>query len=421
MEKISVITVVYNDCDHIRKTMDSFFSQTWEDKEYIVIDGGSVDGTAGVISEYSDRLAYWCSEKDEGLYDAMNKGISHVTGDWIIILNSGDVFYNNTTLEEMIIAKKDKECDVVYGNGIARAHSQDDYVESSEDMRLLEYCAIYRHGCSMVRTDIHKKYLFDTQKSREYGFALDYDVIYRMYHDGCRFVKIPVCVQIYLVDGVSNDWLDSLKYNRRISTQYGEKTTKKNIFFIKQWLNHILKCNALYRLLVSFVYEFILNGVVMHIPSWTLRRICMKLIGMSIGKDSFISKNTYFMVPQSFTIGDYCHVNRDCILDARGGLRIGNSVSVSHRVNIMTGSHSVNSSMFRTKYLPIIIEDYVWLGVGCTILQNVRIGKGAVVCAGAVVTRDVAPYDIVAGVPAKVIGKRSRNLEYECRWDAPFT
>jgi acetyltransferase-like isoleucine patch superfamily enzyme len=147
----------------------------------------------------------------------------------------------------------------------------------------------------------------------------------------------------------------------------------------------------------------------------------MKLIGMSIGKDSFISKNTYFMVPQSFTIGDYCHVNRDCILDARGGLRIGNSVSVSHRVNIMTGSHSVNSSMFRTKYLPIIIEDYVWLGVGCTILQNVRIGKGAVVCAGAVVTRDVAPYDIVAGVPAKVIGKRSRNLEYECRWDAPFT
>ena len=56
MEKISVITVVYNDCEHIRKTMDSFCSQTWEDKEYIVIDGGSVDGTAGVISEYSDRL-----------------------------------------------------------------------------------------------------------------------------------------------------------------------------------------------------------------------------------------------------------------------------------------------------------------------------------------------------------------------------
>ena len=72
--KISVITVVYNDVKHIRETMESFFSQTWEEKEYIVIDGGSTDGTAEVIKEYADRLAYWCSEKDTGVYDAMNKG-----------------------------------------------------------------------------------------------------------------------------------------------------------------------------------------------------------------------------------------------------------------------------------------------------------------------------------------------------------
>ena len=76
-DKISVITVVYNDVAHIRETMESFFSQTWENKEYIVIDGGSTDGTVDVIREYADRLAYWCSEKDDGIYDAMNKGISH--------------------------------------------------------------------------------------------------------------------------------------------------------------------------------------------------------------------------------------------------------------------------------------------------------------------------------------------------------
>ena len=78
--KISVITVVFNEVNHIRETMESFFSQTWEDKEYIIIDGGSTDGTADIIREYSDRLAYWCSEKDNGIYDAMNKGIGHCSG-----------------------------------------------------------------------------------------------------------------------------------------------------------------------------------------------------------------------------------------------------------------------------------------------------------------------------------------------------
>ena len=66
---ISVITVVFNDVKHIRETMESFFSQSWEDKEYIVIDGGSTDGTVDIIQEYSDRLAFWCSEKDDGIYE----------------------------------------------------------------------------------------------------------------------------------------------------------------------------------------------------------------------------------------------------------------------------------------------------------------------------------------------------------------
>ena len=100
--KISVITVVFNDVVNIRKTMESYFSQTWKDKEYIVIDGGSTDGTVEIIREYSDRLAYWCSEKDDGIYDAMNKGISHVTGDWINILNSGDYYVSNGVLEDAI-------------------------------------------------------------------------------------------------------------------------------------------------------------------------------------------------------------------------------------------------------------------------------------------------------------------------------
>ena len=97
--KISVITVVFNDVTHIRETMESFFSQTWEEKEYIVIDGGSTDGTVDIIREYGDQLAFWCSETDAGIYDAMNKGIEHATGDWINFLNSGDLFANKNVLQ----------------------------------------------------------------------------------------------------------------------------------------------------------------------------------------------------------------------------------------------------------------------------------------------------------------------------------
>ena len=91
MNKISVITIVLNDVANIRKTLDSFFSQTWEEKELIVIDGGSSDGTTDIIKEYADRIAWWCSESDDGIYDALNKGIAHCTGDWINVLNSGSL------------------------------------------------------------------------------------------------------------------------------------------------------------------------------------------------------------------------------------------------------------------------------------------------------------------------------------------
>lgn len=112
-------------------------------------------------------------------------------------------------------------------------------------------------------------------------------------------------------------------------------------------------------------------------------------------------KNTYIMNANRIKIGDFSHINRGCVLDARGKIEIGNNVSVSHNVNIMTGSHDIKSSCFIGVFKPIKIEDYAFIGVGATILQGVRIGKGAVVCAGAVVTNDVDDFDIVAGIPAK--------------------
>ncbi|HYR94007.1 MAG TPA: acyltransferase [Methylomirabilota bacterium] len=118
----------------------------------------------------------------------------------------------------------------------------------------------------------------------------------------------------------------------------------------------------------------------------------------------------------SITIGKYTVINRQCCLDGRGGLRIGDNVSISPGVWLLTDEHDMNDPYFAEMLGPIEIEDYVWLGSRAMVLPGVRIGKGAVVAAGAVVTKDVAPYQVVGGVPARPLGTRSTDLRYEIHW-----
>lgn len=411
--KISVITVVFNDVKNIRKTMESFFSQTWEDKEYVVIDGGSTDGTLDVIKEYADRLAFWCSEKDGGVYDAMNKGISKVSGDWINILNSGDYYCSVNSLKDAITSIDKENTDVIYGNSIQKQYGHELKKEASSDIRGMEYEPIYRHGSSLVKTDIHKQYLFDLSKKNDFGYALDWDVIYRMYKNGVRFTKTETYIETYDIEGMSNNPKQSAIYNYKISTR-GTFNLMKFIHLVKALCLIIFFHSRLYSLLRCFVLETYTNTIISHIPIWSVRRWLLKIIRAKIGTGTYINRKCYIMDPNRLKIGTFSHVNRMCTLDARGGISIGDSVSVSHGVMLMSGSHEYNTKNFNVKYLPIEIEDYVWIGCGAIILQGVTIGKGAVVSAGAVVTKNVDPYTIVGGVPAKPIGTRNEELDYKC-------
>ena len=139
-----------------------------------------------------------------------------------------------------------------------------------------------------------------------------------------------------------------------------------------------------------------------------------------IAEKSFIFMGARFDARRDFTLGAHSVINDHCRLDNRGKLEIGSNVSISSEVCILTADHDPRSENFDGRNRPVRIEDYVFVGTRALILPGVTIGRGAFVGAGTVVTKDVAPFAIVAGCPAKQIGSRPANLQYEIRYDRLF-
>lgn len=111
--KYSIITVNYNNKEGLRKTIESVIRQSYRDYEYIVIDGGSTDGSLDVLKEYDKDIDYWTSEPDGGIYQGMNKGIRKATGDYLNFMNSGDAFYDSQVLQR--IEDKQLDSDIIVG------------------------------------------------------------------------------------------------------------------------------------------------------------------------------------------------------------------------------------------------------------------------------------------------------------------
>ncbi len=150
-----------------------------------------------------------------------------------------------------------------------------------------------------------------------------------------------------------------------------------------------------------------------RIPSNRVRLGILRLLGASIGKKTSLHRGCRLYLPPRITVGKNTIINRDVLLDGRMGLTIGENVSISEGCMVLSLEHDPNSPSFDNRGAAVTIEDYVFIGSRATILPGIHLAKGAVVGAGAVVTKDVAPFQIVAGVPAKVIGERSQDLTYQ--------
>ena len=181
---------------------------------------------------------------------------------------------------------------------------------------------------------------------------------------------------------------------------------------MKELLKHYSIFTFIHKYLYLFFELYVTNHIIDLIPSWTLRRIWYKLVGIRIERQSIIDMSVYVMAPKHIRIGKNTHINQSCFLDGRGELIIGDNVSISHYVKICSGGHNLKSPDFEGEHGTIEIGDYCWIGIGAIVLKGVKIGKGAVIAAGSVVSKNVGEYEIVGGIPAKKIGERIRDLRY---------
>ena len=200
--KLSVITINYNNKEGLLRTAESILAQTWREFEWIIIDGGSTDGSKEIIENFTadskSIITYWCSEKDDGIYNAMNKGVMHANGEYCQLLNSGDSYYSPTSLEELM--KSGLNADIVVGNTI---FSNGELFIVPEKVTLEYFIhASLRHPSSFTKRQL----LLDNSDMK---FFLT-SIIIR----GASYEKKDMVITRFELDGISSKMIELKKQER---------------------------------------------------------------------------------------------------------------------------------------------------------------------------------------------------------------
>ncbi len=191
---------------------------------------------------------------------------------------------------------------------------------------------------------------------------------------------------------------------------------------IRRIINAVPLVKRVLWLVYCFLFEYITNHVVGHIPCVLLRWLYYRyVLRIQMEHSVYIYMGLYwYPTDKKVVIGRNTAINRKVIMDARDDVYIGNNVNISAEAAIYTGGHRINSTDFAYYSAPVRIEDRVWIGTRAMIMPGVTIGEGAVILPGAVVTQSVPPFSLVGGVPGKVIGTRQKDLTYDLTYRGWF-
>lgn len=197
--KYSIITVNYNNAIGLQKTVESVANQTFKDYEHIIIDGGSTDGSKNIILKYKDYFSYWCSEQDKGIYNAMNKGISHANGDYLLFLNSGDVLHNEDVLSD--IDQLGNDVDVILGL-VMRMDNKEMQANHEPSVVLQLVRSTISHQGAFFKKTIFNKHQYNESLKIVSDWQLFWEVLV---FDNHSFLRTDVIVADMEMTGISND------------------------------------------------------------------------------------------------------------------------------------------------------------------------------------------------------------------------
>jgi glycosyltransferase involved in cell wall biosynthesis len=263
--KISIVTVVRNNFAGFIKTASNISGQGYSNLEIIVIDGGSTDGTVEVIKTHAEHITYWISEPDQGIYNAMNKGLAKATGEWVNFMNAGDVFFNSRVLSA-VFNQDLQDADVLYGDSIASYPVFKTYRKALPVDNLWKGM-VCCHQSMFFRTNLikHEGYKPDL------FFSADYELILRLYRNGKNFRYIPETIAVFDTRGTSNlKMVKSARSNLEILSSYRMLTPKEKRFHrrficqskLTEWGYRRLPSTLIY----SFLKWFYRNQIIHESP-----------------------------------------------------------------------------------------------------------------------------------------------------------
>ncbi|WPU99707.1 glycosyltransferase family 2 protein [Mucilaginibacter sp. cycad4] len=229
--RLSVITIVYNNVRDIERTIRSVINQSYANIEYVIIDGLSNDGTLQVIDKYKDHIAKLISEKDEGIYDAMNKGLALASGDYVIFMNSGDEFYDNETVAAVFASADD--ADIYYGETEMIADDGSSLGQRRHKAPARFTWKGFKYGMSISHQAIYIRRSLADPYDRRYQLSSDIDWIIRAAKKTRKIVNVNRYVAKYLVGGMS-------KKKHRQSLVERFDIMKRNYGLIPTVFNHFV-------------------------------------------------------------------------------------------------------------------------------------------------------------------------------------